>query len=234
MLNKIFLAILLSFICFSAYADSVKELKDLHRKIEYSFRNSSDAKAIKLSREAVAKAEKIYGKNNVEITKSLVYLAKSLWISKRLEEAIDVQERMLSIREAHYGKGHENTISALMRLGHLYYENRNDLQAKAAYEKLIKIETKLLGSDSYEVAMDKLYLAKVHASMKNTEKAISLNKESLQTLEWLLENKNKLPKYAKPLDVQLTIVKIATKLAELDKKNAAYYEKKYGKVTHLR
>ena len=82
--------------------------------------------------------------------------------------------------------------------------------------------------------MDKLSLARVYAALNNKEKAISLNKEGLQTLEWLLEHKDKLPRGVRPLDVRLTIVKIATELATLDTENAEYYEKKYGKATYLR
>ena len=233
MKNILLSGMLLLLISFTAYGND-KDLNDIYKNIKYSYRIADDAKALTLSREAVEIAENTYGKNNIKTTKALIYLAKSLWIVKKLEEAITVQSRILSIREKHYGVGNENTISALMKLGDLYYENKDDLKAKHAYEKLLKIETRLLGEDSYEVALDKFYLARVYASMKDNKKAISLAKESLQGLEWLVKNEQRLPKYVKPYNVQLDIVKVATMLAKIDTKNTEYYKKKYGTVTYLR
>jgi hypothetical protein len=106
--------------------------------------------ARRLMKSAVARAEKIWGKNSVEIVESLKWLAlatsgKNYGPAKAAEIAI--HKRMLRILRRAYGDDDLRTASALDRCALDLWGHGKRVQALRAYRRVLAVKERHIGND---------------------------------------------------------------------------------------
>ncbi len=104
--------------------------------------------ARKALEQALATAEKIWGKENLAVTPALNSLAIALERAGELPAAIEVDQRALSLREQALGPNHPDVAQTLSNLGVALVEHGDLSQALQADRRALKIVEDTLGPES--------------------------------------------------------------------------------------
>ena len=149
--------------------------------IDYWIGNAHAAK--EQLEKALAIKERHYGKEHVEVARTLGNLANAYGALGDVRQKKALLEKTLAIFEAHYGKEHVEVARTLRNLATAYGDLGNVHQAKALLEKALAIEEVHYGKEHVEVARTLDNLAVAYGALGDVRQQKALLEKALAVKE---------------------------------------------------
>ena len=126
--------------------------------------------------------EKHYGRDHVEVAKTLVNLGNAYGALGNAHKQKEYLERALEIQEKHYGPAHVQVAKTLTNLGNAYGDLGNAHKKKEYLERALEIQEKHYGRDHVEVARTLGNLGNAYGDLGNAHK-----RKSISNARWRLK-----------------------------------------------
>lgn len=131
----------LSLVVTSAVLAQQEKVDELNQQAGELYRQGKSAEAISIVQRALELAEKTFGPNHANVTKSLDNLAHQYWAQKKYAEAEPLFKRSLAIREKALGPEHPDVAKSLNNLALLYRKTGRAEDASKLEERAQKIKS---------------------------------------------------------------------------------------------
>jgi CHAT domain-containing protein/tetratricopeptide (TPR) repeat protein len=183
-LLRIMLAWLLTTVTtMAAQAQGVDELTALGAEATQLYRQGKYADGISVAERALALAERLYGRDHIDVAHSLNNLATLYDVQGRHAEAEAAYRRALTISEKALGPDHPDLGTALNNLAVLYRAQGRYSEAEPLYKRSLAIAEKSLGPDHPLVSTSLNNVAALYESQGRYADAEPLYKRSLAIAE---------------------------------------------------
>lgn len=155
--------------------DSLKDWVALLRRCALHFRDTQRGEtAIELSKKALAKAEAVWGREDVKTQTLIDYTALFLGHERRFQEEEALLAELVEMRTRTLSEEHTDTLTAMDLLGDSYCKQERFKEAEELFLSVIEGKKRTLGEDHRDTLTTMRRLAGLYRKTDKREEALKL------------------------------------------------------------